>query len=91
MGSVGVDYKCPCCGRVGNGGYAVDGIGLPVCTEGAYSCLWFQLSSRNWGPIYIVANAIDKLFHHHKITLPYAVSRKIADMLTDWETLEEVP
>ena len=43
MGSVGPRYRCPWCGRVGNGGYAPDPIGYPICTEGEYSCLWFQL------------------------------------------------
>ena len=40
MGSVGDDYVCPWCGRAGNGGYAPDPIGYPICTEGRYSCLW---------------------------------------------------
>ncbi len=42
MGSVHDDYKCPLCGRIGNGGYALDGINFPICTEGNYSCLWYQ-------------------------------------------------
>ena len=40
MGSVSVDYRCPWCDRVGNGGYAPDGINEPICTDGRYSCLW---------------------------------------------------
>ena len=34
MGSVGADYKCPLCGRIGNGGRALDGYGFPkpICT-----------------------------------------------------------
>ena len=32
MGSVNNDYQCPWCGRVGNGGYALDGVGYPICT-----------------------------------------------------------
>ena len=39
MGSVGDDYMCPWCGRVGAGGYAMDGINYPICTDGAHSCL----------------------------------------------------
>ena len=39
MGSVGDDYVCPWCGRVGNGGHAPDGIDWPICTEGEHSCL----------------------------------------------------
>ena len=43
MGSVGKYYKCPLCGRVGNGGYALDGVSEsigPICTGGPWSCLW---------------------------------------------------
>ena len=38
MGSVGDNYKCPWCGRNGKGGYAVDGIGYPLCTDGEHAC-----------------------------------------------------
>ena len=31
MGSVGDNYKCPLCGRVGHGGYAMDWVGYPTC------------------------------------------------------------
>ena len=87
MGSVSRDYKCPCCGRVGFGGYAPDSIGFPICTVGEHSCLWFQLMERNLGPVRIIAHAIGKLFEP-KIALPDMVSRIIADMLTGWEYLE---
>ena len=40
MGSVGDNYKCPWCGRVGNGGYAPDWLGYPICTNSEYACLW---------------------------------------------------
>ena len=44
MGSTGFDWRCPWCGRVGNGGgYAPDGIDYPICCGlggGTYSCLW---------------------------------------------------
>ena len=43
MGSVGRDYKCPWCGRIGNGGYAPDSLGYPLCTGGTHSCLWYQV------------------------------------------------
>ena len=33
MGSVGADYICPACGAVGKGGYAPDGVDVPICTE----------------------------------------------------------
>jgi hypothetical protein len=43
MGSVGDNYKCPWCGRVGNGGYAPDWVGYPICTFGEYACLWKEV------------------------------------------------
>ena len=46
MGSVDVDYTCPWCGRVGNGGYAPDWVGDPICTEGRFSCLWLACQER---------------------------------------------
>ena len=39
MGSVGEDYQCPHCGVTSQGGYAVDGINYPICTEGRANCL----------------------------------------------------
>ena len=49
MGSVGDNYVCPWCGRVGNGGYAPDWVCYPICTEGQFSCLWFTLDTRDIG------------------------------------------
>ena len=46
MGSVSDDYVCPWCGRVGNGGYAPDWVGYPICTEGRFSCLWLSCLDR---------------------------------------------
>ena len=31
MGSVRPGYLCPICGRCGNGGYALDWVGIPTC------------------------------------------------------------
>ena len=39
MGSVGDDYVCPHCDGRGYGGYAPDGLGYPICTEGKANCL----------------------------------------------------
>ena len=42
MGSVDETYKCPLCGRIGNGGYVMDGEGIgPICTDvnNRYNCL----------------------------------------------------
>ena len=57
MGSVGDTFKCPWCGRIGNGGYAHDAVGYPVCTEGDHSCLWFQIMQRG------ITSKPDYLFH----------------------------
>ena len=62
MGSVPDDYQCPLCGRVGNGGYALDGVGFPICTEGDFSCLWFQIIDRGLRPGQIIGKAIQKIF-----------------------------
>ena len=32
MGSVGNNFKCPICGRMGHGGYAFDNVGYPTCS-----------------------------------------------------------
>ena len=40
MGSVDRDYRCPWCGRIGNGGYVPDGLDYPICTFGEFACLW---------------------------------------------------
>ena len=34
MGSTGPDFRCPLCGRRGRAGYAMDGVGYPVCSSG---------------------------------------------------------
>ena len=46
MGSVSENYLCPWCGLRGNGGYAPDEVGYPICTEGQFSCLWFSYRYR---------------------------------------------
>ena len=51
MGSVSGDYVCPWCGRQGNGGYAPDWIGYPICTEGDFSCLWLSCQDRRIGTV----------------------------------------
>lgn len=38
MGSVGEDYRCCYCGRIGNGGYHVDNVGM-FCTGPEINCL----------------------------------------------------
>ena len=59
MGSVGPNYRCPLCGRVGNGGYVGDGVAYyPICTEGNYSCLWFQVQEHSRSPAQVLGNAV---------------------------------
>ena len=77
MGSVPDNYKCPLCGRVGNGGYALDGVGFPICTEGYYSCLWFQWHIHGLWPEQIIGNAIRKIFWF-KTELPASTWELIA-------------
>ena len=77
MGSVPDDYKCPLCGRVGNGGYAMDGVGFPICTEGDFSCLWFQIMHHGLWPGQIIGNAIRKIFWF-KTKLPPNICELIA-------------
>ena len=49
MGSVPDDYACPWCGRLGNGGYAPDGVGYPICTQGRCSCLLLSCQEQGIG------------------------------------------
>ena len=82
MGSVGHDYKCPLCGRMGNGGYAVDGIGFPMCTGGDFSCLWFQFVERGREPRDIIANALGRILDKTRQTFPPMIIPIIASFLT---------
>ena len=58
-------HKCPLCGRVGNGGYALDGYDVgPMCTgtdEVPYSCL-YRVVEDNVTPTQIVGKALEKIF-----------------------------
>ena len=57
MGSVGDNYRCPICGITGMGGYALDGIDVPVCTAGKYNCL-DKLLDKRASPTVIMAQAL---------------------------------
>ena len=69
MGSVGQQHKCPLCGRVGRGGYHVDGTNCgPVCTNGRHNCLDKMMEME---PEQIVGQAIKALFlRAPKLQLP---------------------
>ena len=77
MGSVPVDYKCPLCGRKGMGGYAPDGLGYPICTEGDYSCLWFQFQ-RERGPRVVRSLALQGVFVRR---MPDAAAKLIVESI----------
>ena len=62
MGSVGANYKCPLCGRVGNGGYALDGCNIgPICTgvKFQYNCLDRVLHGA--APEQCIGNALEQI------------------------------
>ena len=63
MGSVPDNYKCPWCGRVGNGGYAVDGGPFyPICTGGDHSCAWYRLIERGQKAIAVRRDQLNAIF-----------------------------
>ena len=70
MGSFPANWRCPLCGRVGNGGYLMDGFPLATCTEGDFSCLWFQVqdNGRTAGQIY--SNALEGVLRQHPLNAP---------------------
>ena len=90
MGSVPDDYKCPLCGRVGNGGYALDGVGFPICTEGDFSCLWFQIIDHGLRPGQIIGKAIQKIFWF-KTDLPPDTWEAIAAFACPSRRIKAVP
>ena len=74
MGSVGDDYRCPLCGRIGNGGYVLDGVGYPICTDGDHSCLWYQIMQQHRTPNDIISLAIQGVLQvKPPVTLPSLV------------------
>ena len=63
MGSVWDYYKCPLCGRVGNGGYDVDGLDIgPICTgdQAMKSCLDL-ITDDKLEPRQILTTALEKI------------------------------
>ena len=64
MGSVAENYKCPLCGRVGNGGYDVDGLSIgPICTGAKFAnnCLDKVSGPHYLSPQTIVGKALEKV------------------------------
>jgi hypothetical protein len=70
MGSVGPLYQCPWCGRTGNGGYAHDFVGYPICTQGPHACLW-RFVNDDFG--------LDELRHHALAAIFLPLFRTAAD------------
>ena len=40
----------------------MDGVGFPICTDGDFSCLGFQILHHGLWPEQIIGNAIQKIF-----------------------------
>jgi hypothetical protein len=71
MGSVGPAFRCPWCGRIGNGGYAADWIGYPICTEGDRSCLWHFHMALGFGL---------SDMRHHQLTVVLLTRRRAVEL-----------
>ena len=84
MGSVSDDYRCPWCGRIGNGGYALDSVGYPICTGGAFACLWRLIASGNLTPRQIIGDQFVPIFRmgHENKDIWYAVAEFLVDPRT---------
>ena len=55
-------YRCPLCGRGGSRRAYVDKVHKPICTEGDYSCLNFQIAFKGLEPVEMVGHALRKVF-----------------------------
>ena len=85
MGSVGDNYRCTICGITGMGGYALDGIGVPICTDGRYSCLWKLVDDRGGervSPRAIMAQALFAILGNaRRQTFSYEFVNAVAEFL----------
>ena len=86
MGSVSEDYKCPLCGRIGNGGYALDSVGYPICTGGEYACL-DRILDKDISPVQCISAAIQGILNSGRSSaqpsrMPTTVYGLIASFLT---------
>ena len=74
MGSLPDDYKCPLCGRVGNGGYDVDGFFCgPMCA----TCI-----DRNDRPLQIITKSLEMVLGRLHKRYP-TVARQLAPYVRD--------
>ena len=81
MGSVSDDYRCPWCGRIGNGGYALD---YPICTGGDFACLSRVTANRNLTPRRVIGDQLVPIFRsrHQNKDIWYAVAEFLVDPRT---------
>ena len=70
MGSFPANWRCPLCGRVDNGAYLLDGFPLATCTDGYFSCLWFQVQDRGLTAGQIYSNALEVVLQRHPLNTP---------------------
>ena len=71
----------PLCGLSGNGGYAMDGVRYLLCTEGNYSCLWFQVQDHGREPEDIILNALEKVLRTHKLVSHREILERVVTYL----------
>ena len=55
-------HRCPLCGREDVGVYCLDGFPLGVCTDGNYSCLFYQVVKQKRSPGEIFQSALERIF-----------------------------
>ena len=49
---------------MGDGGYAPDGLGYPICTDGTHSCLWYQAYAKSLSLHEFRYNQLETIFHN---------------------------
>ena len=91
MGSVGANYKCRLCGRVGNGGYALDGCDIgPICTGdglGEYNCLDKVLDGT--APEDIIGSALEQILGEELNTKYPDLAMLVVPWLVESSVFEE--
>ena len=83
MGSVDANYKCPLCGRVGNGGYALDGCNVgPICTgeKFQYNCIDRVLDGT--APKDLIGSALEQILGG-ELNMKYHLAMLVVPWLVD--------
>ena len=75
MGSVSDNYRCPTCGRTGNGGYVLDGMRFPVCNGGDNSCLGKLMDEDAFSARDIIFQALSQILRPWPTEVVWAVSK----------------